>query len=139
LHEEWAERRSSNIDRAKYAELAKCDQVEHEAWLGWERSCKDREQDITETIAGTKTVGKTRKLKEGQAGDPRFLDVISRMVERRCKILGLDIAESKNPKDNEDLSDTAIRTRISELLGKAGIAFPVEHISDASGQAAMEK
>ena len=45
---------------------------------------------MTEAIEGKTPRRKASVKKEGQAGDPRFLDGVLKCVERRCSILGLD-------------------------------------------------
>lgn len=81
--EDWA--------TVKAAELAKIDATEAEAWAAWERSKRDAEsitekEEVSERNGEVSSTVKTRK---GQCGDPRFLEVIAKCREQRCKIFGL--------------------------------------------------
>lgn len=93
LQEEWQAASIRNIDAAKAQELAKVDRLEREYWDAWERSKKNAETETTERIeddkAGTARL-KAQVRKEGQVGDPRFLNGVQWCIERRCKILGID-------------------------------------------------
>ena len=89
--ERWREKCIIGVDRLKAAELVKLNQVEQEAWSGWAKSQKDKVKEFEEEKTGTKESGsRSYTSREGQAGDPRFLDVVGRCIEKRCKILGLD-------------------------------------------------
>jgi hypothetical protein len=101
LYARWREDASRDIDERKSAELQKLDRLEAVAWEGWERSCLD-----AETTHASRTKGRTGKAGEplpdlekatktlkGQAGNPRFLEVIKGLIERRCRILGIDAPE----------------------------------------------
>ena len=102
LIKEWQEERLENTEDKITAELARIDLVIKEAWLMWEKSKQDykRKSQMQE--------GKPRKDPNGQqisvdtikammwdaeqrgSGDPRYLDVILRAMQQRCKLLGLD-------------------------------------------------
>jgi hypothetical protein len=94
IRKQWAAEMVVKFDKAVVEELAKVDQLEREAWAEWERSKTFREKTRT---------GKTRKSggdetsamleKENLLGDPRYLDVVLRCIDRRCKLLGLDAPE----------------------------------------------
>jgi hypothetical protein len=92
----WLQSAIRDFNAARAEELAKIDQVEGEYWQAWERSKKDKE---TENLEGDGTldqatrkpkVTKITKRKEGQSGNPAYLQGILTCIERRCKILGLD-------------------------------------------------
>lgn len=86
IREQWRQSMLLDADQRMAQELAKIDDLEAKARAGWERSCQDAENIRTTTTAeGTQTVTTRR----GQAGDPRFLDVISKCIQDRCKLLGL--------------------------------------------------
>lgn len=102
LIKEWQEERLENTEDKITAELARIDLVIKEAWQMWEKSKQDykRKSQMQE--------GKPRKDPNGQqisvdtikammwdaeqrgSGDPRYLDVILRAMQQRCKLLGLD-------------------------------------------------
>ena len=76
-----------DFNEAKAQELAKIDEVERQAWVAWERSQEDAESTkVVETASDKRYEAQTK----GQAGDPRFLDIVMKCVDRRCKILGVD-------------------------------------------------
>jgi hypothetical protein len=92
----WLQSAIRDFDAARAEELAKIDHVESEYWQAWDRSKKDKE---TENLEGDGTIDlqtrkpkvtKVTKRKEGQSGNPAYLQGILTCIERRCKILGLD-------------------------------------------------
>lgn len=83
----WLESSVRDFDQARADELAKIDRVENEAWRAWDRSQKDREKRIAGTVDGKES---TRLEREGQSGNPSFLELVRKCVEQRCKLLGLD-------------------------------------------------
>ncbi len=86
IRQEWRSSTLHNFDEKVGLELAKLDQVEHDAWVAWGDSIgthvvttqKNGEHGLETTI-------RTEKL----AGDPRYLHIILDCVEKRCKMLGL--------------------------------------------------
>lgn len=93
IQKEWREQRFSDIDQIKADQLAKIDEVERVAWEAFKRSQEDRVISIAEMktdAANPKDAkSKTSMKKEGQAGDPRFLERISWAIEQRLKLFGL--------------------------------------------------
>lgn len=90
----WLHSTIRDFDAAKAQELAKLDAAEREYWEGWRRSCQDAEQSIMEA-SDTPEGGRRHKVvtrKQGQSGDPRFLDGVLRCIEKRCDILGISTA-----------------------------------------------
>ena len=97
----WQEHIAANHDRLRANELAKLDHLEARAWEQFDKSCEDAETYAEEEFeAGfihdddseqTPTGGKKRKLKkrQGQSGDPRYMQIIRECAAERCKILGL--------------------------------------------------
>jgi transcriptional regulator with XRE-family HTH domain len=97
----WLASLVRDFDEAKATELAKLDLLEHEAWSAWTRSQQPREMTLTEATEGGEIFAPdgtlrpkppTRKAsvrREGQAGDPRFLQVVQKCIDQRCAILGL--------------------------------------------------
>ena len=101
LIKEWQEERLENTEDKITAELARIDLVIKEAWLMWEKSKLDykSKRQVQE--------GKPHQDEDGQFsvdtikammwdaetrgnGDPRYLDIILRAMQQRCKRLGLD-------------------------------------------------
>ena len=83
----WLASAMRDFDAAKAQELAKIDTVEHEYWLAWERSKKNKETKYSEDSSKGFKSGERR---ESQAGNPAFLAGVLTCIERRCSILGLD-------------------------------------------------
>lgn len=146
VRKQWLESSLQDFDQVKADQLAKLDEVERQAWLQWERTCKtykkktvtekemmgDRDRGNEDESEGGKPaiVGTDTKVETiHQFGDPRFLTVVLSVVDRRCKLLGLD-APAKvaptNPDGSEPYSDPASMTaaerqkRIAELEAKLG-------------------
>jgi hypothetical protein len=91
IRQQWRETYIDDLNAAKQEELARVAEIEHKAWLAWDRSCQDAE---TMEVTGTSQAGKgkpekVRKVTRDQAGDPRFLAIILDCVKQRCEILGL--------------------------------------------------
>lgn len=102
LIKEWQEERLEDTQEKITTELARLDQVIREAWEMWEKSKQDYS---TKSQAQT---GLPKKSPDGQMvsidtikammwdaekrgnGDPRYLDVILKALNQRCKLLGLD-------------------------------------------------
>ncbi len=83
----WRKDAVRDISERKAEELARIDALEREYWDAWERSQKNAETDTV--MDGPK--GKTLiSKKEGQVGDPRFLEGVYRCIDKRCEILGLN-------------------------------------------------
>lgn len=107
LREIWIERSVTAIGERKAIELAKIDQLELTYWEAWEASKKPKESVtlhrlgnvMAGDIVSTKVNETTRR--EGQVGDPSFLNGVMSCIDKRCKILGLD-APARNL--NIDLS-----------------------------------
>lgn len=95
IREEWKQDRQRDIDAYVTEQLEKLDRVEREAWTAWERSKGPREE--TEVSLGEpetdaegkpkKQRAKSRKKTSTTAGDPRFLLIVDRCIERRCKLI----------------------------------------------------
>lgn len=102
--EQWRTRAGDAIEEHKKRELAKIDQVELEAWRGWQRTIGVHRIETRKntTVEATRALGDGGSItvdipaeeivnkREKLAGDPRFLEIITRCIESRRKILGLD-------------------------------------------------
>jgi hypothetical protein len=87
IHAEWL--KEATLDRGEWTarELARIDEVERQAWAAWAKSQEDAEV-LRAKRRGD--VAETEKIIKGQSGDPCFLDIILKCIERRCGLLGLD-------------------------------------------------
>ena len=104
LLEEWRETRIEDLDLALQLELERIDNLVKEAWEAWERSKESykKVKGTQEGIPGTPDgegdgqAGEiiTTKMKQTSEdvvsyGDPRYLEVINRLLMERRKLLGL--------------------------------------------------
>lgn len=79
----WKREHEENIDLYMTKELSKLDKIEAELWDAWERSKKRIVSKIRQS--GLKT-----ERSETFAGNPRYLDLVLSVQQRRAKLLGLD-------------------------------------------------
>lgn len=79
----WKRDHEENIDLYITKELSKLDKIETELWDAWERSKKRIVSRIRQS--GLKT-----ERSESFAGNPRYLDLVLSVQQRRAKLLGLD-------------------------------------------------
>ena len=139
---DWKKENTEMIDKYVDLELRKLDKMEVELWDSWERSKNGKRK--TEIEGGELNRGnvsggrlKKRTLETGD-GDPRYLDLLLKIQERRAKLLGynapikLDIYSEK-PKDespagvnydinaipSELLVDLAYKLQDAEFIKKA--------------------
>jgi hypothetical protein len=99
----WLASAVRDFDALKAEELRKIDLVERRAWECFERSTQDKEVAVQEAGADKK-LKKAVLRKEGQSGNPAFLNTILTCIERRCSILGLD-APKRFVIDWDDLTE----------------------------------
>ena len=104
VREMWLASAVRDFDALKAEQLAKIDHVEAEAWGAWVRSQQPREVTLTERTEGEKASHKASVRREGQAGDPRFLERVQKCIDQRCEILGLN-APKKFSFDWDRLND----------------------------------
>lgn len=79
----WKREHEENIDLYITKELYKLDKIEAELWDAWERSKKRIVSKIRQS--GLKT-----ERSETFVGNPRYLDLVLSVQQRRAKLLGLD-------------------------------------------------
>lgn len=106
LLEEWRETRIEDLDLALQLELERIDALVKEAWEAWEKSkesykkVKAAQEGVPGTQDGEGDGGQntpeiiTVKMKQSSedvvsCGDPRYLEVINRLLMERRKLLGL--------------------------------------------------
>ena len=102
LIKEWQEERLESTEDKITAELARIDLVIKEAWAAWEKSKEDykkRERRdkgkprrrVNGEQLSVQAIESMRKESEVRAmGEPRYLDIILKAMQQRCKLLGLD-------------------------------------------------
>ncbi|MDO6747189.1 hypothetical protein [Gilvimarinus sp. 1_MG-2023] len=122
---QWRKSALIDFDAAKQEQLAKLDMMECQVWDQWLRSCEDYKKHTT----GKGAQGPIDKTETGgQTGDPRYMNVLLSIIERRCKLLGLDAPTKVAPTDpdgkepyNPPSSEEATK-RIAELMAKLNYA-----------------
>ena len=98
---EWKRERMDNIDDYVTQELRKLDKMEVELWEAWEKSKTGKERTKNRTSAKPRKVlteeekttdwyGYDETTNETSAGNPRFLDLLLNVQQRRAKMLGFD-------------------------------------------------
>ena len=87
---QWRETTTFDLDTAKTVELSRIDVLERVAWEAWERSQEPKEVTLTKQIDGGDTRKEASIRREGQSGNPAFLERVGWCIDRRCKLLGLD-------------------------------------------------
>lgn len=93
IRDAWAESAKADVAVIIAAELQKLDRLEVEALAEWERSKKDYTKKVVEDKPTGKggSGGRSAKIETGgQCGDPRYLNVLLGIQERRAKLLGTD-------------------------------------------------
>lgn len=90
----WIEEAVRDMDEIKAKELAKIDTVEAEAWKAWTKSQENAEVMRAKrrgigSGSEERVTSETEKVTKGQAGDPRYLELVLKCVEKRCQILGV--------------------------------------------------
>lgn len=114
IHAEWLKDAVRDLDVVKSRELARIDECEREAWGAWKRSQEDAQLLRARMRAGN---AETEKVTRGQAGDPRFLQIVLSCVERRCKILGMD-KKADGDDHPADLTHEQRVNRVRELAAR---------------------
>lgn len=79
----WKREHEENIDLYITKELSKLDKIEAELWDAWERSKK-------RIVSKIRQSGLKKERIETFAGNPRYLDLVLSVQQRRAKLLGLD-------------------------------------------------
>lgn len=93
---EWKKERFDNIDEYINQDLKKLDKMENAAWDAWEKSCtgKERVKVKKESVSKDKPndtkVYDEETMNETSSGNPRFLDILLNIQQRRAKLLGYD-------------------------------------------------
>jgi len=124
VRERWQAAAFADIAEITAKELAKIDRIERKAWEAWEKSCGERKSTTTEQVAkplkdGVAIQEKITESKQDLIGDPRFLEVVLRCIERRCKLLGLGETDPETT-----------RKSITFTLDFSGSAKPPAEVED---------
>ena len=128
IREEWRKIRVQDADVYLGRELSKIDRVEQEAWKAWHDSRKrhetDKQKDVKHSMQGDGV--ETEKITKDSTGDPRYLDIVQSCIDKRCKLLGLQIPEGSNSVNvmiqNHkttvvNMSNADLKNRLEQVLG----------------------
>ena len=88
----WKRDQLESIDQYITAELQKLDKMEVEAWSAWEISKQSKKKNKTKK-GGNGLMGRqimTEEATETTSGNPRYLDLLLNIQQRRAKMLGFD-------------------------------------------------
>jgi hypothetical protein len=116
IRSEWQRQMVEFFDAYKAEQLAKLDAMEAEAWRGWRRSLRDAVKQTTKMGPALPAKQKPARaadpdatddplaeaveppaemvvtedatVTEGQAGDPRFLQIIGDCIDKRLRVVG---------------------------------------------------
>lgn len=108
--QEWKKERFETVDNYIQLELKKLDKMEVELWQAWETSKGSKKKTkikggIVEDGIASKGELAERTL-ETTNGDPRYLDLLLKVQERRAKLLGynapvkVDVCNTLPPEEN---------------------------------------
>lgn len=118
INARWRESQLASISEAVARELDRLEAIEQEAWEAWRRSIGTMRR--TTLSEGGKNGDQIDTTEWTEAGDPRFLDVVLRCVDRRARLMGLEPKEPQgagvvvNVQNNE--CNVSINDRRTELL-----------------------
>lgn len=97
---EWKRERFDNVDDYITQEIRKLDKMETEAWNAWEASKLGKERKksrnskkpnkVDAEVNDPSYYGYTEEATETSSGNPRFLDLLLNIQQRRAKLLGFD-------------------------------------------------
>jgi hypothetical protein len=110
VQQAWLASSIRNFDTVKAEQLAKIDYIERQALEAWERSLKPREITVQEVTEGEHRTNKVTLRKEGQDGDPRYLQIAQRCIDQRIDLLGIGASAEANK---------ALATGLASLLAQA--------------------
>lgn len=138
----WRQETLKHIDQWLGIEIHKTMRIEAEAWAAWERSRLPAEtQRIVQAALPPEDNGneattfvpvEVQSTQKGQAGDPRYLVVIDKCIDRRCKLLGLYAPERlalTDPTGTKEYGADARDTLLSRLL-QGTVAIRAEGTAD---------
>lgn len=132
---EWRECRIDNLDYALQLELQRIDDLIKEAWEAWEKSKEDtvarssKQKGIPAANGeggneeeGVVTIAMEQTQKElHPSGDPRYLDMIHKLLIERRKLLGLYAPERREFSHQGNIGVTMNREEIEAELKRLRI------------------
>ncbi len=134
LLEEWRKCRIENLDYALQLELQRIDDLIKEAWEAWEKSKEDGVEKTSKQKGvpipegedgeggGVATISMEQTQKELRpCGDPRYLDMIHKLLIERRKLLGLYAPEKRELDHKGGVSVNMTRDEITAELKRLRI------------------
>lgn len=131
---EWRECRIENLDYALQLELQRIDDLIKEAWEAWEKSKEDGVERTSKQKGVPMPDGEegdenrvlTTAMEQTQkevhpCGDPRYLDMIHKLLIERRKLLGLYAPENRVLEHRGGVSVNMSRDEIAEELKRLRI------------------
>lgn len=122
--QEWQKEAIQNIDQLKSIELQRINNLEARAWQSLEAS----EGEIVKTSEKSGTItpvkhpedkivleGEITTTKEQQTADPRYMRIILDCIKTRCQILGIDVKDKDEDKNNFDPSKITINVNMPNM------------------------
>jgi len=117
LLQRWRDDTALAIDEYKVRELQKIDRMEREAWSAWERSCEGKEKKMQRRgMTSGGEVDVKEQVLTATCGDPRFMDIILRCIDRRCKLLGLDAPQKVDASVRRDPLEERSEEEVAEMM-----------------------
>ena len=119
---DWKRERMDNIDDYITQELLKLDKIEVELWCAWEKSKKEKSKSKMRKLSGRNDkvyCTNVEEATETTPGNPKFLDLLLNVQQRRAKMLGFDAPikiDIPNGNRNEDLPQYDIKSIPDDLL-----------------------
>jgi hypothetical protein len=134
IRAEWRRVMVEEYDRIKDEQLAKLDETERQAWRGWRRSLRDAERvtskrdlappqvpeadpdnsdnPVSQATVAPQQIGPAEEttVREGQAGDPRFLQIVMDCIDKRLRLVG-------GYPDSKDKGPPVIAELVLRVLG----------------------
>lgn len=129
IQQQWKESAIRDFDLDRQEELQRLSMLEKEYWAGWERSQQSKEVSLSERLATGKDeagnpIGRVKLATrtEQKVGDAAFLSGIQKVIDTRCKLLGLYSDSTSGVATNltgtgAGLSDEAARAIREKILG----------------------
>lgn len=117
---EWKRERLETIDDYITQELQKLDAIEVQAWEAWEASKEGKRRNKERINKGSNKsenfMDYEENATETSAGNPRFLDVLLNVQQRRAKMLGFDApVKIEMPNKKSGIEDDAPKYDIKSL------------------------
>lgn len=112
---DWQQSATVNFDEIRGEQLAKLDAIEQEAWDAWRSSKGEKQESTTEKKTGENGYERAQLRRFHEAGDARFLDIIQKCIDQRCKILGLITAK---------IEGSVASNTLAELVAAVAAAAP---------------